>query len=403
MTVRDVFLRAGALVAAGVVGAGVALGGNELLEEEPAETVQTPLAAPPATEARVARSNGLTINEIYERAKSGVVQINTSSVVVTRVPDPFFGFGIPQEQRRRGLGSGFVFDKSGHIVTNYHVVADVARGRGEISVSFSNRERVRARIVGVDPATDVAVLKVETKSRALTPLPLADSDEIRVGDPVVAIGNPFGLERTVTAGIVSALQRQIASPSATRDPIDHVIQTDAQINEGNSGGPLLNGNGEVIGVNTAIVTGNALERGNVGIGFAVPINTVREVAAELIDDGKVERPFLGVSVQEIREELADVVRLPVERGLLVRRVIRGSAADRAGLRAGTTRVIVDGEGFVVGGDIIVAVDGDAVRTSSDLREAIAAKKPGETIELEIYRGGDRRTLDVELGRRTGSG
>jgi S1-C subfamily serine protease len=395
----DFLLRAVALVGAGLAGAVLALAGSELLEDQPETTTIREVRDAPSIGRATPAPGGLTINEIYERTRSGVVQINTTSVVERVVPDPFgFGFAFPEQQERRGLGSGFVLDKAGHVLTNYHVIADVYRGRGVVSVSFSERDGVRARIVGVDEAADVAVLKVDTASRALTALPLGDSDEVRVGDPVVAIGNPFGLERTVTAGIVSAIQRQISSPNG--DPIDRVIQMDAQINQGNSGGPLLNARGEVVGVNTAIFTGDPLDRGSVGIGFAIPINTVKELAAQLIESGRVERAFFGVDVKEVTPRIAQVFRLPTQRGLLVQRVVEGSGAADAGLRAGATTVIVGGESYRIGGDIVVEVDGRPVQTSSDLRDAIESKKPGDVVEVALFRGDERETIDVELGRRT---
>lgn len=395
---KHILTRAGALVAAAAGGAALALSGAALLDDDGGGTA-APTAAPPPPVASAAIASqaraGLTINQIYERSKSGVVQINSTSVVETIEPDPVFGlpFGFPELQQREALGSGFVIDKAGHVVTNYHVVENARR----ISVSFSNRDRVNATVVGVDPSTDVAVLKVDVKSRALTPLPLGDSDGVKVGDPVVAIGNPFGLERSVTAGIVSALQRQIAAPNSYS--IDQVIQTDASINSGNSGGPLLNGAGAVIGVNTAIATGSDIERGNVGIGFAVPINTVKSVAAQLIEHGKVERAHLGVEVQAIDEQLAELFRLPVDHGLIVQRVEDGSGAQKAGLRAGTTRVVVAGESYVLGGDIIVKVGDTEVRTIQQLRDAITAYKPGEKVDLEIYRGDDRERVEVRLGQQ----
>jgi S1-C subfamily serine protease len=344
-------------------------------------------------------TDGLTIAEIYDRAKSGVVQVNATTIIRQRDRDPILGFpfGALEEQRRQSNGSGFVVDRAGHIVTNYHVV----QGADEVTVSFSNRDRVRAKVVGVDDSTDIAVLKVDEKSRALSPLSLGRSSSIGVGDPVVAIGNPFGLERSVTAGIVSALQRRIVSPSQSSS-IDEVIQTDAWINDGNSGGPLLNARGEVIGVNTAIVTSTEFERGNIGIGFAVPIDTVREVYAQLIEDGRVERPYLGVRVQAIDEGLVQVFRLPVERGLIVQEVERGSAADRAGLRAGTTQVVVAGESYVLGGDVIVRIDGRRVGDARDLRRIVNMHEPGDKIELEIFRGETRMTLEAELGQQPSS-
>jgi S1-C subfamily serine protease len=398
---RSTLARGAGFVAAAFAGGAVALAGalalgqlapatTTIREVEPAPLA--PASAPIASQA----PTGLTIAEIYERSKSGVVQVN--AVTNARQPDrdPIFGFPFGENQRREGIGSGFVIDKAGFIVTNFHVV----HGADEVTVSFSNRDRVHAEVVGIDPSTDIAVLKVDEKSRALTPLPLGTSASVRVGDPVVAIGNPFGLERSVTAGIVSALQRQIAAPN--QSSIDEVIQTDAQINQGNSGGPLLSAHGRVIGVTTAIVTGSQFESGNVGIGFAVPIDTVREVAAQLIEDGRVERPYLGVVVQEISETLREVFNLPVDRGLIVQEVRSGSAADRAGLRAGTTQVVVAGESYVIGGDVIVRIAGRRVATVNDMRRIINSHRPGDTIELEIFRGGERLALEAELGQQPSS-
>jgi len=335
--------------------------------------------------------DALTIGQIYKRDAPGVVQITAK--VVQQQRDPFFGtpFGFPTESDT--LGSGFVHSKEGYIITNYHVIQNAR----SIRVSFSNSDSLPAKIVGADPSTDIAVLQVSAKSRALKPLPLGDSDSVGVGDAVVALGNPFGYSRTVTAGIVSALQRRIQSPNA--QTIDHVIQTDAAINPGNSGGPLLNARGEVIGVNAAISTGNSGAGGNIGIGFAIPIDTVRDVAAQLIKSGKVEHPYLGVAVKAVTPGLAQLFGLPVTHGLLVQQVYPGTAAARAGLRGGSDEVVISGESYtVVGNDVIVSVDGIAVNTETRLRDVISAKKPGSTVELEIYRGKNKQSVNVKLGR-----
>ncbi|MDQ3893146.1 MAG: trypsin-like peptidase domain-containing protein [Actinomycetota bacterium] len=385
--------RAVVLLPVAVAGGAIALGGAWLLGGFDSNETPVVQATPAASTAVVPRPNGRTwINAIYRRTSGGVVQITSESVVPGAV-DPFFPFAEPQPQLRRALGSGFVIDKQGHILTNYHVVQNAR----SVRVSFSNRDNVKAEIVGVDPSTDVAVLKVDMDPQALDPLPLGNSDAARVGDPVVAIGNPFGLQRSVTAGIVSALQRQIGSPAGRS--IDHVIQTDAPINSGNSGGPLLNDRGQVIGVNTAILTGNQFDRGNVGIGFAVPINTAKQIARELIAKGKVERAFLGVSVLPIGKQLSKLIRLPVDHGLLVQRVTDGSAADDAGIRGGTTTVVIAGQTYRLGGDIITKVDGKNVNSFDDLSDVIAAKKPGDEIDLELYRNGKKRSLTVKLGRQ----
>jgi len=330
------------LVAAGVAGGLVALAGAAAVGSFDGETTtvrEVATAVSPALASRALTTStggGLRIRDIYDRSKSGVLQINSTTIVQPQA-DPFFPFVEPTPQRQEGLGSGFVIDKDGHIVTNNHVV----QGADEVSVSFTNRDRVRATVVGVDPSTDLAVLKINVGSRALTPLPLGDSAAVAVGDPVVAIGNPFGLQRTVTAGIVSALGRPLSEPGGVR--LDGLIQTDAALNAGNSGGPLLDAAGRVIGVNTAILTGNSAERGKVGIGFAVPVDTVKEVTGDLIDHGRVERPYIGVTVLPIDARLSQLFRLPVRRGLLVQEVAQRSPARSAGLRGGTTRVVVAGE------------------------------------------------------------
>lgn len=297
-------------------------------------------------------------------------------------------------QTERAIGSGFVIDKAGHIVTNYHVV----RGATSIRVSFSNNERIKTRVVGIDPSTDLAVLKVNVKSRALRSLPLGNSDSVRVGDQVIAIGNPFGLDRSVTAGIVSAVQRRIEAPNQLS--IEHVIQTDAALNHGNSGGPLLDAEGEVVGVNAQIETGDSTSQGNVGIGFAIPINTVRDVAAKLITDGKVEHPFLGIEGKTLVPSIARLFHLPVQNGVFVVSVRRGSGAATAGLRGATHEVTVEGESWPAGGDLIVQVDGQRVPTIERLIDVVAAKQPGDELQLRIVRGSEQLNITVKLGRQT---
>jgi S1-C subfamily serine protease len=375
----------GALVATGILGGAVAVGAVALLGglEASTTTVVQETTAPGRTQAAPSAVRALSVNEIYERASSGVVQINSQPGLASASGD------------QQALGSGFVVDKSGHIVTNFHVV----EGAGEIRVGFSNRDTVEARLVGSDPSTDIAVLRVNVDASALTPLPLGNSDLVEVGDPVVAIGNPFGLDRTATAGIVSAVQRLITAPN--QFAIDHVIQTDAPINKGNSGGPLLNGRGEVIGVNTQIETGG-ISTGNVGIGFAVPAKTVKNVVGQILRNGRVEHPHLGIRGKPITSEVAESYRLPVEEGVLVESVSGGSGADRAGVQAGDTRVVVFGETYILGGDIVVAADGKKVSSIEELRDAIAAHMPGEKIKLQIFRDGERTSVTVTLGRRPAS-
>jgi S1-C subfamily serine protease len=323
----------------------------------------------------VASRTGLSVQELYERSAPAVVQVTTTL-----------------SEQRRALGSGFVFDRDGHIVTNFHVV----EGADQIQVSFSNRETVEARLVGSDPATDLALLQVDLPAGSLKPLALGDSDDVKVGEPVVAIGNPFGLERTITAGIVSALQRAVTSPSG--NAIDHVIQTDAPINHGNSGGPLLNSRGQVIGVNTQIETGGS-GSGSVGIGFSVPSNTVKDVVAQILRTGRVDHAYLGISGQAVNSDVAETYNLPVGQGVLVESVTSGSGAGKAGLQGGETQVVVAGETYVLGGDIIVAFDGKQISSIEQLRDAIAGHKPGDKVSLVIYRDAKKTGVTVTLARQ----
>jgi S1-C subfamily serine protease len=377
-----------ALVVAAVIGGGVAIGAVSLTGAlESTTTVVTETSAQLSSQPGRA-SSGMSVNEIYRRAASGVVRINatTNSTATPGTGNPW---GTPQQS---AIGSGFVIDKTGHIVTNYHVV----EGADIVTVSFSNRDTVKAEIVGTDPSSDLAVLRVNTSASALTPLALGDSDQLQVGDPVVAIGNPFGLDRTATSGIVSALQRLITAPN--RFTIDHVIQTDAPINHGNSGGPLLNARGQVIGVNTQIETGDTAS-GNVGIGFSVPSNTVKDVVAQILRTGHVDHAYLGINGNSITRDVAGTYNLPVKAGVLVETVTNRSGADKAGLRGGRKQVVVAGETFILGGDIIVKFDGRQISSIEQLRDAVAAHKPGDKVKLVIYRSANRTSVTVTLGRQ----
>jgi len=388
--------RSAPLAAASLLGGLVVLGGLALTGDLGGGTTTVVRTSPvPTAAAQVAARKGLTVGEIYSRAAPGVVQITSTDNPIQDTPS-LSPFNLPQAPSQQALGSGFVIDKAGHIVTNYHVI----EGADQIEVSFSNQDTFRATLVGSDPSTDIAVLRVDASSRSLTPLVLGNSDAVRVGDPVVAIGNPFGLARTTTAGIVSAVQeRTITAPNGY--PIDHVIQTDAQINSGNSGGPLLNDRAEVVGVNSQIAPAQG-SSGNVGIGFAVPANTVKEVVAQLVATGRVDRAYLGIGGATVTAELARVFRLPVDSGVLVEDVGDGTAASRAGLKAGTDSTVVAGEGYTLGGDLIVALGGKRVASLEELRDALADHKPGETVKLKIYRGTRQLTLDVTLGRQPSS-
>jgi S1-C subfamily serine protease len=387
----SILARGLAVAAVAALGAGIALAiAAGLGKLGGAKTVIEQQAAPVTNAAlQQAPTRGLTPETIYKRDAPGVVQITATSTT-TAAADPF-GFTSPTPQTEQSLGSGFVIDKAGHIITNEHVIAGAQR----VQVSFSANDAITATVVGKDPSTDVAVLKIDTHARALTPLALGNSDDVTVGDTVYAIGNPFGYARTLTSGLVSAVQRQITAPNSL--PIDNAIQTDAAINHGNSGGPLIDTEGRVVGVTSQISTGNTGQQGSVGIGFAIPINTVRSVAAQLIKTGKVEHPFLGVSVLPVTAELAKLFNLPTNSGLLVDRVEAGSGAAKAGLKAGTTSVIVQGTSYRLGGDIIVSIDGKPVATFAQLRDAVAGKKPGQTLTLGVFRHGTKTTVHVKLG------
>ena len=393
-------LPAAALVGAGLVGGVISLIGAAAFgvgsKTTTVRQIEPALGGNSPTSFETARpGKAMTINGIFRSDARGVVQVTSTQVVRTNT-DPLFGFGLPQTQTQKALGSGFVIDKAGHIVTNYHVVA----GARSVEVSFSNSDNMKARIVGSDPSTDIAVLQIDARSRALKPLELGNSDRVRVGGSVVAIGNPLGYDRSVTAGIVSAVQRAISAPN--QFPIDHVIQTDAPINHGNSGGPLINSRAQVIGVNAQIATGDNGTDGNIGIGFAIPVNTVRTVVAQLIKQGKVEHAFIGITAKPVSPQIASLFRLPAQHGLLVATVDAGSGAADAGLRQGTDTAVVSGESWPVGGDLIVSADGIPLSSIDQLRDLIAAKKPGQSISLEVYRGTKKLTLEVKLGRQPSS-
>jgi S1-C subfamily serine protease len=332
--------------------------------------------------------SGLTPREIYKRDAPGVVFIRAQ--VVERSSSPF-DFGFPQEQRGEATGSGFVTDRDGTILTNAHVVA----GATHVTVQFADKKVRDARILGRDESTDLAVLKVDAPGNELTPLALGSSAGVQVGDPTIAIGNPFGLERTLTTGVVSATRRTIQAPDGFE--IDGVIQTDAAINPGNSGGPLLDATGRVVGINSQIETGGS-GGGNVGIGFAVPIDTAKRIVPQLKSDGRVDRGFLGVQSITVDKTL-QALNLPADSGALVQTVTPGSPAAKAGIRGGDIAAQLGDQAIRLGGDIVTAVDGHAVRTKDDLASAIGGRKKGDKVEFELFRDGHERTIEVELAAR----
>jgi S1-C subfamily serine protease len=351
-------------------------------------TVAAPLTAPVDAKAEDGSSN--VVNQIYKADGEGVVFIESQ---IEATESEFFNpFGEPEaEGGGTATGSGFVIDDEGHILTNNHVVEKAEK----VTVKLGKSEKTHtAEVVGTDPATDIALLQVDAPAKELHPLTLGRSGDVEVGDPVVAIGNPFGLDRTVTSGIISALQRQIQAPNGFS--INHVIQTDAAINPGNSGGPLINAEGQVIGINSQIATGGG-GNGNVGIGFAIPIDTIRAEIEQLKTKGEVEHAFLGITGGTITPELAKAVNLPVEEGVLVQQVVKDGPADKAGLEAGSTSATINGEEIRLGGDIITEADGKKVKSMDELVEAIQDSEPGDKLELKFLRGGDEKTVDVTLG------
>jgi S1-C subfamily serine protease len=390
------------VVVAALLGGGVAAGVTTVLSDGSGETHTTTVIRQPAVASQGANGNrsnaaeGLTAADIYQRYAPGVVFVRSEIIQQTNNPfDPFGG-----AQKSEATGSGFVIDASGDILTNNHVIDGATKD--SITVQFADKKTIKAKIVGTDPSTDLALLKVDPEGLDLKALPLGSSKDVKVGDPTIAIGNPFGLDRTLTTGVVSALQRQITAPNGWA--IKDVIQTDAAINPGNSGGPLIDAAGRVIGINSQIETGGG-GSGNVGIGFAVPIDTAKNILSQLKSGETVQRAYLGVTSLTVDGQL-DALDLPVNHGALVQTVESGSPADKAGLTAGNLQAQLSGQGdsgaVVLGGDIITKVDGKAIKTSDELSQLVASHKPGDQIKLEIVRKKATKTVTVTLGKRPSS-
>jgi S1-C subfamily serine protease len=319
-----------------------------------------------------------------EQNNIGVYRKNIASVVniTSRVMTYDFFYGlVPQE----GQGSGFVFDKEGHILTNYHVIADAR----QVEVTLHNRKKYKATIVGTDKSHDLAIVQI--KALDLQPMILGDSTNLQVGQKVYAIGNPFGLAGTLTRGIVSSI-RQVQEPDGL--VIEEAIQTDAAINPGNSGGPLLNWHGEVIGINTMIASSVGQ---SAGIGFAIPINTAKAVVNDLVTLGRVRRPALGIRTIPIDPEVANELGLAADYGLLIVQAVSGGSADRAGLRGGSDRAYLGNTPIMIGGDLIVAIDGDKVESQQILAQIMNKHRAGDTVKVTIFRGKKQLEVPVVLG------
>jgi S1-C subfamily serine protease len=333
-----------------------------------------------------ARDAALTDDEsinvrVYRQASPAVANILTKATEYDFFNDP-----VPIE----GAGSGFVIDEKGYILTNFHVVQEAQ----SIEVVLGDQTRYPGKFVGADQRNDVALVKIDPKGKRLVALPLGDSASLQVGQKVLAIGNPFGFQSTLTTGVVSALGRNVQTSQTTL--IDEAIQTDAAINRGNSGGPLINSRGEVIGINSAIFTPSGT---TAGIGFAIPINTAKRIAQDLITDGRVHMAYIGVQTIPVAGYLAQALDLPVEEGLLVESAAKGGPAAAAGVRGGDRVAQAGMQRIAIGGDVIVAVDDAKVANTMDLNIILNRKRPGDTVKLTVYRGGKKMEIPVKLGER----
>jgi S1-C subfamily serine protease len=357
---KRVIAPAAALLAAGIVGGLASIAVWETLDTEPAAAPAANTATPASQPVASSQSRS-TIAGVVKSALPSVVEVKTEGAASTEDQGPFT---VPQPgQRTESLGSGWVFDDEGHVVTNQHVVD----GADKVTVTFEDGTEVAARVVGTDPSTDVAVLELEQGPDSATPLPLGSTDSLALGDTVIAIGSPLGLQGTVTAGIVSALGRDITAPDGFT--IVGAVQTDAALNHGNSGGPLLDLDGRVIGMNSQIASDSGA---NSGIGYAIPIETVRRIAEELISSGKVEHPFLGVRIEDASD------------GARIAELVPNGPAAKAGLKQG---------------DVVTTAGGNTVATADDLRRVVESREPGDSLELKVKRGDETKTITVELGTR----
>ncbi len=383
--------RARVILAALVIILGAYWAGARFGQRQPTKVEAVPLggAASPSAATIAQRDAALTDDEsinvrIYRQASAAVANILTKATEYDFFMDP-----VPVE----GAGSGFIIDPRGYILTNFHVV----EGAQSIEVVLGDQSHHAAKFIGADQRNDVALIKIDPKGKKLATLPLGDSSALQVGQKVLAIGNPFGFQSTLTTGIVSALGRTVQTSQTTF--IDEAIQTDAAINRGNSGGPLINSHGEVIGINSAIYTPTGT---TAGIGFAIPINTAKVIANDLMTDGRVHRALLGVETIPVGGWLSEALDLPVQEGLLVQVATRGGPAAAAGIRGGDRIAQAGMRRIYIGGDVIVAIDGQKVAGQLDVSVILNRKRPGDTVNVSLYRGGKKMDIPVKLGERSGN-
>ncbi len=318
---------------------------------------------------------------VYDKAADGVVNVTSTAIQMD-----FFFNAFPTQ----GSGSGSIIHAKGYILTNHHVVADAQK----LEVTLADGSKWPAKLIGSDPDNDLAVIKIDASKEKLKVIPMGDSRNLKIGQKVLAIGNPFGLQRTLTTGIISSLGRTIRSEAGTL--IEDVIQTDAAINPGNSGGPLLNSDGEIIGINSAILSPSG---GSVGIGFAIPVNTAKRVVPDLLSKGYVTYPWIGATIQSLIPEIAKYRKLKIERGAMIAEVVKGGPADKAGLKGGNQKIQVGNMIVLVGGDVVVKADQHDVKTNDELIHYIRERKPGDAILLKVYRNGNFVDVKVTLGER----
>jgi S1-C subfamily serine protease len=388
MTTPNTSRRTRIILAALVLLLGAFWAGARFGPREPTQVEALPLGGSNTPKSIAERDATLTEDEainvrIYRQVSPAVANILTKATEYDFFMDP-----VPVE----GAGSGFVIDPRGYILTNFHVV----EGAQSIEVVLGDQTRYPAKFIGADQRNDVALVKIEPKGKNLVALSLGDSSAIQVGQKVLAIGNPFGFQSTLTTGVVSALGRTVQTGQTTF--IDEAIQTDAAINRGNSGGPLINSHGQVIGINSAIYTPTGT---TAGIGFAIPINTAKNIANDLMTDGRVHRAFLGVETLPVGGWLSEALDLPVKEGLLVERATKGGPAAAAGIHGGDRVAEAGMRRIYIGGDVITAIDSQKVASQLDVNLVLNHKRPGDTVKVTLYRGGKKMDIPVKLGERTG--